>query len=111
VIALVPRFTTSISGSECSSWQRWFQRLTHKNARSVSHTKTPPPPCYTARTLGRLFNRVTEQRVSKRHLRRAEIPHVWRWLPPALLARLMGRVLVQPPPRRQGAAPRRLTRR
>jgi hypothetical protein len=35
-----------------------------------------------------------EHRVYKRHLRRSDVPHLWRWLPLPLLARLIGRVLV-----------------
>jgi SAM-dependent methyltransferase len=41
-----------------------------------------------------LFARFNEIRVRKRQLRRAEVPHVWRWIPLPILARLMGRVLV-----------------
>jgi SAM-dependent methyltransferase len=37
------------------------------------------------------FARLT---VGKRHLRRAELPHLWRMLPLVLLERLIGRVLV-----------------
>jgi SAM-dependent methyltransferase len=66
-------------------WQRWLAR--------------PPagpagPARYTARGLCRLFAQFAEHRVYKRHLRRAEVPHVWRWLPLAVLERLGGRVLV-----------------
>jgi hypothetical protein len=44
--------------------------------------------------LCRLFGRFTEHRVRKRQLRRSEVPHLWRFLPLAVLARLMGRVLI-----------------
>jgi SAM-dependent methyltransferase len=46
------------------------------------------------RGLRRLFERFQEPRISKRHLRRAEVPHLWRWLPLSLLERLAGRLLV-----------------
>lgn len=49
---------------------------------------------YSARDLRRTFQRFSEQRIHKRHLRRAEIPHVWRWLPLPLLERAFGRVLL-----------------
>jgi SAM-dependent methyltransferase len=49
---------------------------------------------YSARGLRRLFAPFTEPRVHKRHLRRADVPHLWRWLPAPLLERLLGRVLV-----------------
>lgn len=51
-------------------------------------------PKTTARELRRVFARFADHRVSKRHLRRAELPHLWRILPLALLERLVGRVLV-----------------
>lgn len=87
VIALVPaRYDVDFWFHVCFPWQRWLLRSRTESVSAV--------PRYTATVLSRLFNRFTEQRVSKRHLRRAEIPHLWRWLPPALLARLMGRVLV-----------------
>ena len=49
---------------------------------------------YTARLLRGLFHRFTEHRVHKRHLRRADVPHIWRLLPTSLLARMVGRMLV-----------------
>jgi ubiquinone/menaquinone biosynthesis C-methylase UbiE len=53
-----------------------------------------PTVGFSARRLRRLFARFTEHKVHKRHLRRAEVPHLWRWLPLPLLERMMGRVLV-----------------
>jgi hypothetical protein len=44
--------------------------------------------------LGELFTRFIDQRIRKRQLRRPEVPHVWRWIPLPILARLMGRCLV-----------------
>jgi hypothetical protein len=52
------------------------------------------PQRFTGRGLRRLFGQFTEHRVYRRHLRRSEVPHVWRWLPQVLLERLMGRVLI-----------------
>jgi SAM-dependent methyltransferase len=49
---------------------------------------------YRSRELRQLFHRFHESRICKRHLRRAEVPHVWRWLPLSLLERLAGRLLV-----------------
>ena len=60
--------------------------------------RRPPDPTTTpkttARGLHRLFSRFDERRVVKRHLRRSELPHLWRTLPLLLLERLIGRVLV-----------------
>jgi ubiquinone/menaquinone biosynthesis C-methylase UbiE len=49
---------------------------------------------YSGRGLRRLFGRFVEHRIHKRQLRRSEVPHIWRFLPLPVLARLMGRVLV-----------------
>jgi SAM-dependent methyltransferase len=46
------------------------------------------------REMKQLFHRFHEPRVYKRHLRRAEVPHLWRWVPLGLLERMMGRLLV-----------------
>jgi SAM-dependent methyltransferase len=66
-------------------WWRWLRRAPCASAG---------PTRFSARGLRRLFGRFAEHRVYKRHLRRSEVPHVWRWLPQAVLERLMGRVLV-----------------
>lgn len=66
-------------------WTRWLVRRRRREE---------PVHSYTARDLKRLFGRFTEHRLHKRQLRRSEVPHIWRWLPLPLLARLMGRVLV-----------------
>jgi SAM-dependent methyltransferase len=52
------------------------------------------PSRFSARRLKHLFARFIEHRVYKRHLRRSEVPHLWRCLPLPLLERLLGRVLV-----------------
>ena len=53
-----------------------------------------PAPRHSARSLRRLFGQFAEHRVAKRHLRRSELPHLWRFLPVSLLERVIGRVLV-----------------
>jgi ubiquinone/menaquinone biosynthesis C-methylase UbiE len=65
-------------------WLRWLE------------PRRPGPPAarFSARRLRRLFAPFVEHRIYKRQLRRAEVPHLWRWLPLPLLERLMGRVLV-----------------
>jgi hypothetical protein len=40
------------------------------------------------------FSALTEQRTYRRHLRRAEVPHVCRIFPLPLLERIYGRVLI-----------------
>jgi len=67
-------------------WQRWLLgRRRPSEAPTVRFTRS---------SLRQLFGRFVEHRVYKRHLRRSEVPHIWRWLPLPLLERLMGRVLV-----------------
>lgn len=67
-------------------WHRWFG----KPALDADHL----PARFSARGFRRLFTQFIEHRVHKRQLRRADVPHLWRWLPLPLLERLMGRVLV-----------------
>ncbi len=49
---------------------------------------------YTAARLRRLFVPFVEHRISKRHLRRGDVPHLWRLLPLGVLERVLGRVLI-----------------
>jgi len=69
----------------CFPLYTWLMRLP---ARDRTATR------FSGWQLRRLFGRFVEHRVYKRHLRRAEVPHLWRWLPMPMLERLMGRVLV-----------------
>jgi SAM-dependent methyltransferase len=66
-------------------------------------------PKTTGRQLRRVFAAFTRLKVAKRHLRRAELPHLWRAFPLVLLERLIGRVLVfkalKPLSARTGSAP------
>jgi SAM-dependent methyltransferase len=65
-------------------WQRWLAGRHHRE----------PAMRFSSRGLRRLFGRFIEHRVYKRHLRRSEVPHIWRWLPSPLLERLLGRALI-----------------
>ena len=51
-------------------------------------------PRYSARMLRQVFDRFDDRRFTKRHLRRSELPYVWRFLPLPALERVMGRMLV-----------------
>jgi hypothetical protein len=44
--------------------------------------------------LRRLFGAFVEHRVYKRHLRRGDVPHLWRLVPLSALERVLGRVLI-----------------
>ena len=80
-------------------WYRWFGGRVRRDP-SLAHQQ------YSARGMKRLFSKFVEHRIHKRQLRRSEVPHIWRWLPTPLLARLMGRVLImkafKPLSRREG---------
>jgi ubiquinone/menaquinone biosynthesis C-methylase UbiE len=84
VLAVTPaRYDVDFWTRTCFFWYAWLRR-----------TGAPDPGRASARELRRLFSAFNEHRVHKRQLRRSEVPHLWRWLPLPLLARLMGRVLV-----------------
>jgi len=57
-------------------------------------SKFSESPRYSGRALKQIFHRFTEPRTAKRHLRRSELPHLWRFVPAPVLERLMGRVMV-----------------
>ena len=75
----------------CFPFAAWLRGLL---SLPVEPTGTPDAPRFSVRRLKRLFAPFIEHRVYKRHLRRSEVPHLWRWLPLPLLERLLGRVLV-----------------
>jgi ubiquinone/menaquinone biosynthesis C-methylase UbiE len=66
-------------------WQRWL------SGRRQSFDGSSR---FSGRGLRRMFDRFVEHRTQKRHLRRADVPHVWRWVPLPVLERMVGRVLV-----------------
>jgi ubiquinone/menaquinone biosynthesis C-methylase UbiE len=84
VICVVPaRFDVSYWEAACFPWNFWRRK-----------EQTAPGVHYSARHLCRLFSRFAEHRIHKRHLRRVDVPHLWRWIPIAVLQRLMGRTLI-----------------
>lgn len=98
VLALVP------AHFDIHYWSRMFLLGTSHESTTGSDTVihgnlrsgllTDPCRRFRGRDLKQLFARFPEYRISKRHLRRAEVPHLWRWLPISLLERLAGRLLV-----------------
>lgn len=63
-------------------WRQWFIPL-----RNV-------PGRFTRQELYEGFAHFNEVQVYKRHLRRSELPYIWRWVPLPVLERLVGRFLV-----------------
>jgi SAM-dependent methyltransferase len=86
VIGLFPAYY------DAGYWQDLLLPYQHLYWRRPADATTAPKT--TARQLRRAFGRFTENRVVKRHLRRAELPHPARVLPLAIMERLVGRVLV-----------------
>ena len=87
VLAVTPaRYDVDFWSQACFFWHRWWPaRKSEAEAGSVR---------FSGRKLRSLFKRFAEHRVHKRHLRRSEVPHLWRCFPLSLLERLMGHVLV-----------------
>jgi len=86
VLAVTPaRFDLDFWRRLCLPWHSWLRRRI-----------TPPTDLasFSARTLRQLFSRFVEIRVYKRQLRRAEVPHLWRWLPHPMLERAFGHLLI-----------------
>jgi ubiquinone/menaquinone biosynthesis C-methylase UbiE len=83
VLALAPaRYDVDFWCRRCLPWYGWRKGPAPAGAR------------FSGRGLRRLFGRFVEPRIYKRHLRRADVPHLWRWVPLPLLERLYGRYLV-----------------
>jgi SAM-dependent methyltransferase len=77
-------------------WAGWLYP-THRLARRAEAPAgllDPTARRFRGRDLKLLFHRFHEPHLYKRHLRRSDVPHLWRWLPMGLLERLMGRLLV-----------------
>lgn len=86
VLAVTPaRFDIDYWRSLCLPWTAWFATRPALKRETAS---------FSARGLRQLFGRFVEGHVSKRHLRRSEVPHLWRWLPHPMLERLLGRLLI-----------------
>lgn len=72
-------------------WQRVILPLRHFYRPPAKLTSAPR---YSVRALKAVFPHFTEPRTVKRHLRRSELPHIWRFPPVWLTERLLGRMLV-----------------
>jgi SAM-dependent methyltransferase len=84
VLAVMPaRYDLDYWMDACFPWQRWLRGRPADGPRR-----------YTARTLRQGFEAFVEHRVYKRHLRRGDLPPLWRWLPDSWVERTLGRLLV-----------------
>jgi SAM-dependent methyltransferase len=84
-------------------WSRWWCLGQRQGSQGhqldsdswrVGGTVSAHASRFHGRELKHLFHRFQEPRSYKRHLRRGELPHLWRWYPLSLLERLMGRLMV-----------------
>jgi SAM-dependent methyltransferase len=66
--------------------RRFLPRLGRKAA--------PVDQRFSGRRMRRLFGAFVEHRTYKRHLRRGDVPKLWRWLPLSLLERAVGRYVI-----------------
>jgi SAM-dependent methyltransferase len=84
VIVVAPaRFDAAYWYDACFPWRRWL-----RGGRPEREAAT------TARGLRRAFARFVEHRVHKRHLRRSQLPPLWRFAPLPWLERLFGQILI-----------------
>jgi ubiquinone/menaquinone biosynthesis C-methylase UbiE len=79
------RFDIDYWRHRCLPWEGWLRAHRPQSAQT---------PSFSGRTLRQCFTRFVELHVYKRHLRRSEVPHLWRWLPHSQLERLFGRLLI-----------------
>jgi SAM-dependent methyltransferase len=85
VIVVAPaRYDAEFWYSVFCPWRKWSGERRTADAASAA----------TSRVLRREFARFVEHRVYKRHLRRANLPPVWRLYPLPLMERLVGQLLI-----------------
>ncbi|VTS06457.1 class I SAM-dependent methyltransferase [Tuwongella immobilis] len=69
-------------------WRNWLPFWKNQSAARASQLR------FNRRQVTQLFADFAELKIYQRHLRRSELPHLWRPLPLPLMERLMGRFLV-----------------
>lgn len=84
IIVAPAKFNASFWYNASYPWRHWLGRPRGEQLPAAS----------TGRELKKAFGRFVEHRVSKRHLRRSEMPHLWRWLPLSAMERVVGNLLV-----------------
>lgn len=83
IVVASAKYDASYWANALFPWQRWFRP--RRSVRSQAMT---------GRSIRREFNRFVEHRVYKRHLRRANLPPIWRFYPLPLMERLVGQMLI-----------------
>ena len=82
IVIAASRFNAKYWYNASYPWLRWF------GSANISIPGT------TARSLKKMLPDFAEHRVTKRHLRRSELPHLWRFMPRSMMERLVGNCLV-----------------
>jgi SAM-dependent methyltransferase len=83
LFVLAPAYFDGTFWARTLPWRRWF------------YSRQPgEPERYSARSLKRLVDPFSDSHVVKRHLRRGDLPYLFRPLPGVVLEPLFGRVLV-----------------
>lgn len=84
LFALAPaRYDATFYGSLLRPFRHWCR----PSARLTD------APHYSGSALRQVFAPFEDRRFTKRHLRRSELPYLWRFVPMILLERVMGRIL------------------
>jgi SAM-dependent methyltransferase len=73
---------------------RWWQDFWFPWNRWIEAPRPERSDQWSGKALGGVFGRFSVEKVQKRHLRRSDLPHVWRWMLLPCLERVMGRFLV-----------------
>jgi ubiquinone/menaquinone biosynthesis C-methylase UbiE len=82
IVVAAARYNASYWYNASYPWLRWL-------GKAKAHLRGT-----TGKQLRTTFSEFAEHRVSKRHLRRSEMPHLWRGLPLSIAERLVGNRLV-----------------
>ena len=91
LVALVPARAEIDFMTKLGKLLRIPQPTAHAVERGLFSSSASP---FDRRSLTQLLSRFQEGRIYRRHLRRAEVPHLCRWLPLGMLERLTGRLLL-----------------
>lgn len=87
LVAIVP------SRPEIDFLTKLVERIRRRRPASVAIDGDPRLP-FDRRSLAHLLSRFQEPQIFRRHLRRADVPHLCRWLPLGMLERFTGRLLL-----------------
>jgi SAM-dependent methyltransferase len=86
VFSILPAWYNVIRWQELvHPWINWFRR---------TKPSGNDPKRFSSVEVREIFRDFSEHRLYQRHLRRSDLPHLWRWLPLPLLERVMGKYIL-----------------